>query len=133
MNNLNKVIGFHAETEKWLAGCKFTIAYENTIYPGYITEKPYQAWFSSSIPLYNTEKSSLQDINKKAIIYAGDFASEDDLVEYIKKVDNDDELYCKIWNEKLIDDPTKNYDVLKEKVAAKLYELIDKKLAAKKK
>ena len=24
------------------------------------------------------------------------------LVEYIKKVDKDDDLYCKIWNERLI-------------------------------
>jgi hypothetical protein len=113
LNNIGAVVPY-GDTEKWLSQCKFTIAYENTLnYPGYITEKPYQAYFAGTVPIYNGHRSNLVDVNPKSILYAQDFANEDDFVEYIKKVDQDDDLYCKIWNEQIITDPSKDYEVLK--------------------
>jgi hypothetical protein len=115
-------------TAKWISQCKFMIAYENQSYSGYITEKPFKAYFSGAIPIYHADQSVLQDINKKAIIYDGDFASEDDVVEYIKKVDNDDKLYCDIWNQPILINPEKNYDVIKAQLRDKLIEVIQAKL-----
>ncbi|MES2215427.1 MAG: glycosyltransferase family 10 [Pseudomonadota bacterium] len=127
LNNTRGPIPRGTELE-WLSQCKFTIAYENDIsYPGYITEKPFQAWFAGTVPLYNSHPDSLVDINKNAVIYAGDFKTEEELVEYIKKVDNDDELYCKIWNERLLTDPEKDYSVVRAKVTKKLDEILAKK------
>lgn len=122
LNNQSKGSVKKEETARWLSKCKFIIAYENRTFPGYITEKPYQAYFNGAIPLYYGDKTGLQDINKRAVIYAGDFANEEELVNYIIKVDNDDQLYCDIWNEKLITDEAKEYEVfkqtLREKIAA---------------
>lgn len=115
------------ETDSWLSKCKFTIAYENQHYPGYITEKPFQAWFAGTIPLYDSDRKALEDINHKAVIYRPDFASEDEFVDYIIKVDNDDKLYCEIWNQPLMIDPDKDYDVIKAKVIRKLNALLDEK------
>jgi hypothetical protein len=128
LNNTGGPIPY-GQTEQWLSQCKFTIAYENQLnYPGYVTEKPFQAWFAGSIPLYNAHPEGLVDMNKKAVIYAGDFDSEDALVEYIKKVDNDDKLYCDIWNERIQPDSDKDYEVLKDKLRTKLNELFAAKL-----
>lgn len=129
-NNIGKIISGE-ETTKWLSNCKFVIAYENQSYNGYITEKPFQAYFAGAIPIYYGDKTAVTDINKKAVIYAGDFNSEEDLIEYIKKVDNDDKLYCDIWNEKIIIDPEMNYNVVKAKLQEKLFKIIDEKLGDK--
>ena len=50
------------------------------------------------------------------------------MVEYVKKVDNDDELYCKIWNQHLITNPELDFEVTKEKLRKKLFKLIETKL-----
>lgn len=128
LNNIGEAVKYE-DTEQWLSQCKFIIAYENTLnYPGYITEKPYQAWFAGGVPIYNAHASVLSDINPKAMLFAGDFKSEDEFVEYIKKVDNDDDLYCKIWNEQIITDPSKDYNVLEDKIRKKLFELVEQKV-----
>jgi hypothetical protein len=128
LNNMGGVVPY-AETKKFMSQCKFIIAYENIIsYPGNVTEKPFQAWFSGGVPLYNTHKDGMVDLNPKSLLYAGDFATEEEFIEYIKKVDNDDELYCKIWNEHIITDPSKDYSSMKDKLRQKLYEAIEKKV-----
>ena len=129
MNNIGGAVkrGEKA-TMNWLSQCKFVIAYENQSYDGYITEKVFQAYFGGAIPLYYSDPSAVKDVNKKAIIYAQDFASEDDMVDYIKKVDQDDKLYCDIWNEKIITDPDRNYDAVKANLRDKLIPIIEAKL-----
>lgn len=117
------------KTKKWLAQCKFIISYENQRHNGYLTEKAFQAYWGGAIPIYWGDESGMSDINKDALIYADDFKSEEDLIEYIKKVDNDDELYCKIWNQHLVTNPEMNYDVIRNKLRAKLFKIIDSKLA----
>lgn len=127
--HLNNVGSPAPDTQEFLSQCKFTLSYENTLnYPGYVTEKPFNAWLAGTVPIYNTDPAGLVDINKKAVIYAGDFKTEEDLVDYIIKVDNDDKLYCDIWNQQIVDNPENDYEVLKAKLRVKLNEIFAKKL-----
>ena len=127
--HLNNVGGPVPDAQEFLSQCKFTLAYENTLnYPGYVTEKPFNAWLAGTVPIYNTDPVGLVDINKKAVIYAGDFKTEEELVDYIIKVDNDDKLYCDIWNQQIIDNPENDYEVIKSKLRIKLNEIFEKKL-----
>jgi alpha(1,3/1,4) fucosyltransferase len=126
---LNNVGGPVQDGEKFLSQCKFTISYENTLdYPGYVTEKPFNAWLAGTVPIYNTDSAGLVDINKKSVIFAGDFNTEEDLVNYIIKVDNDDKLYCDIWNERIIDTQNKDYEVVKAQLRTKLNNIFEQKL-----
>ena len=127
--HLNNVDGPVPDTQEFLSQCKFTISYENTLnYPGYVTEKPFNSWLAGTVPIYNTDQAGLVDINKKAVIYAGDFKTEDELVDYIIKVDNDDKLYCDIWNQQIVPGPEKDYDTVKAQIRAKLDEIFAKKI-----
>lgn len=127
--HLNNVDGPVSNGEAFLSQCKFTISYENTLnYPGYVTEKPFNAWLAGTVPIYNADPAGLVDINKDAVIYAGDFKNEDELVDYIIKVDNDDDLYCKIWNQQIVPGKDKDYDTLKAQVREKLFKVFDEKL-----
>ena len=127
--HLNNVGGPVPDGLEFLSQCKFTLSYENTLnYPGYVTEKPFNAWLAGTVPIYNTDPAGLVDINKNAVIYAGDFKNEEELVDYIIKVDNDDKLYCEIWNQQIVNDPSKDYEVIKGKVREKLDEIFKRKL-----
>ena len=115
-------------TQEWLSKCKFVISYENRSYEGYITEKPFQVYFAGAIPIYYGHVSTMRDLNPQAIINAKDFASEDALVDYISKIDSDDQLYCDIWNKQIITDHDQSYDTIKQKFKTKLDAILrDKK------
>ena len=129
LNNIGQTVPRkHGKTQEWLSQCKFVISYENQYHNGYMTEKLFQAYFAGSIPIYWGDKTAISDINKNAVIYADDFDFESDLVEYVKTVDNDDEIYCKIWHQNLITNPEMNYKVMQNKLRSKLFKLIDTKL-----
>ena len=125
LNNIQKLIS-PSETDEFLSKCKFTIAYENQTYPGYMTEKLFQAYFAGSVPLYYSDKKAQEDINKKAIISAQEFKTEEEMVDYIIKVDQDEKKYCEIYEQPIIIDPARNYEVLKAKIRAKLEPIVQK-------
>jgi hypothetical protein len=79
---------------------KFTICFENSEYPGYTTEKLVHPKLKDSIPIYWGNPRVGDDWNTKSFINAYDFNNLGDLIEYIKEVDNNDDLYYKILSEK---------------------------------
>lgn len=130
LNNINKIIP-KTQTAEFFSNCKFVIAYENQKYEGYITEKPIQAYLSGSVPIYRADNSVLKDINQKALIFANNFKSDEELINYIKKVDQDKDLYCKIFKEQIIVNPQNTYEAKKLQLKKKLEHLIKTKLNIK--
>jgi hypothetical protein len=124
-NNIGRVIP-KSETGIFLSNCKFIISIENKSYNGYITEKLFQAYFAGAIPIYYADDSVLADFNKKAIIWTKDYSSDYEFLDYIKQLDTDDKLYCDKWNEKILIDPERNADKIKEKLRKKFKEILNK-------
>ena len=75
---------------------KFVLSLENGIEYGYITEKLINPIIAGSIPIYAGPEDAFSIINKERVIYIYDFTDYNELLEYIKKIDNDDELYNSI-------------------------------------
>jgi hypothetical protein len=69
----------------------FTIAFENTIAPGYVTEKLVQPLLAGSIPIYWGAREALSDFNPDAFIAADNFSNMDDLVRHVVGVTNSPE------------------------------------------
>lgn len=80
---------------------KFVIAMENKNEYGYITEKIINPLIAGSIPIYWGCSSVFNYINKKRVIYVNDFNNDNELLEHIKKIDQSDELYNEIINQKI--------------------------------
>lgn len=59
-------------------------------------EKLLNDYEAGPVPLYYGDKSVLQDMNKEAFIFQGDFKLQQEMIEKIKEVDLDDKLYCEI-------------------------------------
>lgn len=117
---------FYGEDKKYniLSNYKFTICFENSIYPGYYTEKPIHAKSAGCIPIYWSDENMSKDFNSNGFINLSSFNNDvRSLVDYIIKVDQDDELYQKIRKEKLfndLQDPRKLIDNILNKIKSKL-------------
>jgi hypothetical protein len=75
---------------------KFVFAFENSAYPGYVTEKIMDAFYVNSIPIYWGSETIDLDFNEKSFINAANFSSVQDLIDEIIRIDNNDELYNNI-------------------------------------
>jgi len=83
---------------------KFCIAVEHENYPNYVTEKMLDAYKSRCIPIYWGCKEVVKDFNPSTFINANDFNSIDELVEHVKKVDNDEKLFASYFKEPIFVD-----------------------------
>lgn len=93
-------IGYFVDNKlDFLNQYKFTIAFENSEHDGYTTEKIVHPKLVNSIPLYYGNPLVSKDWNTKSFISLYDFEDMYDMIEYIKEVDNDDDLYYKILQE----------------------------------
>ena len=92
----NNVGGPVADKIEFAKGYKFSIAFENSGARGYTTEKIVEAFASETVPIYWGNPDITREFNKDAFINCHDFNSFDEVVEYVKKVNEDDELYLKM-------------------------------------
>jgi hypothetical protein len=98
----NNVGGPVRNKKKFLQSYKFSLAMENTKADGYLTEKIVDAFLAGNIPIYYGDYMVEEYINPKAFILIKGKKDMMEKIEYIKKIDNDDELYKKILKEKVL-------------------------------
>jgi hypothetical protein len=95
--------GFNSHITKtgFILKRKFHIAYENSSYPGYVTEKILHGFLGDSIPIYWGSPCVSMDFNPLAFISRHNFDSNEDMLKWIKEVDTNDKLYDAIMMEPL--------------------------------
>ena len=94
---------------------KFVIAVENKDEDGYNTEKIINPIIANSIPIYWGHKKVFDYINKKRVIYIPDYTDQQ-LLEVIKKLDDDDNLYNNVINESIYVDDSKKPDEIEKQL-----------------
>lgn len=82
----------------FIADYKFTIAFENSSYPGYVTEKLVEPLLERSLPIYWGSPLVADDFNPLCFIDAT-HADLEDVVEQVVAADRDDRLYLKYASE----------------------------------
>lgn len=103
---------------------KFSIAFENTSSKGYTTEKLIEAKAAGTIPIYWGNPEIAKEFNTKSFINCHEYENFDEVIEVIKKIDNDDELYLKYLNEPF---SLEGFDLEKKELSDFLYNIIEKK------
>lgn len=66
-----------------LAGYKFTFALENTVCPGYVTEKIFDAMFAGTVPVYLGAPDITDFVPKECFVDMRDFKNYGDLEKYL--------------------------------------------------
>ena len=80
---------------------RYVMCFENDIYPGYVTEKPLEAYLTGAIPLY-FGLDNLGYLNPEALVNLIDFKNITDWVKYIKKIDTNSSLFKKIYENPIL-------------------------------
>jgi len=83
---------------------KFSIAYENSPYPGYTTEKLMDSFLAGSIPIYWGDPKVKEDWNQEAFIDVNYFGN---IIEVIKKMDSDKEAFNSKYHQPVFTDEQK--------------------------
>jgi hypothetical protein len=97
--HLNNVGGPVANKIEFLSHYKFNIAFENSSYPGYTTEKILDALVANTVPIYWGDPQVGTDFNSRRIVSLHDFASEEEMVRHVIALDHDDDAYAAVLAE----------------------------------
>ncbi len=117
-------VGFIKDKIKFLSSYKFSIAMENTEGNGYLSEKIIDSFISGTIPIYYGDYMAEEYINPKSYILIRGKKDMFGKIEYIKKIDNNDELYKKLLSEKIFIDNYYQKKIENERIEF-LYHIFD--------
>lgn len=85
-----------SEAIKLRAPYKFSISCENALYDGYTSEKIFSAFSAHTVPIYWGNPSIEDEINPKAFINCHNYENLENVINMIKKIDGDDDLWCEM-------------------------------------
>ena len=75
---------------------RFTMAFENSATGGYTTEKLLEAFAGDTIPIYWGSPEIANEFNPKAFINCHDYETLEQVMERVKEIDGNDELYLQM-------------------------------------
>jgi GR25 family glycosyltransferase involved in LPS biosynthesis len=108
----------------FFADHKFTISFENSKASGYITEKLLHAKMAGCVPLYWGDSDAHLDFVGESFINLSNFHSADDIVNVIKKLEDNTTLLSKIAATPILDEKKKELALVQiSKMAKKLISL----------
>jgi hypothetical protein len=121
--------GFYVNDKlSFIRNYKFTIAFENTVYPGYTTEKIIYAFLSDSIPIYWGNPLISNDFNTKAFISCHDYNNFDEVIDRVIEIDNDHALYKKYIQEPVFTGNIENEFINENNILNRFETIFSKKL-----
>lgn len=91
----NNVGGAVADKLDFISRYKFNIAFENSAYDGYTTEKIVEPFSVNTLPLYWGNPLVKRDFNENAFVDISSFSSIVDAASYVIELDKNDVLYLK--------------------------------------
>jgi hypothetical protein len=104
-NNIGYVLDYGDAAMKakndWLRDYKFNICFENSSYPGYTTEKLYEAYIGGTIPIYWGSPTIEVDFNPNAFLNWYDYGSDEALIEEVLMLDSNPHRYKEMYMQPL--------------------------------
>jgi hypothetical protein len=123
---VNNVGGPVANKRDFISNYLFNIAFENSSYPGYTTEKIAEPWLDGCIPIYWGDPEVTRDINPDCFINMHDYGCFDTAIAYIKEVDASPALQIKYLSAPFFRNNLVPEHLKDEVIAKKLKHFIDK-------
>lgn len=91
---------------------KFALAVENVSHDGYTTEKLIQSFAAGCIPIYYGDPGILNEFNEEAFINVRSYETIDQVIDKIKEIDQNDELYTKMLRTPALVNPNAYSDMM---------------------
>ena len=124
----NTLEGVVSEKQPFLANCKFSIAFEECSQPGYTSDVLMQAFAAQTIPIYWGNPFIGREFNTQAFVNCHDFRSWSEVIDAVRRIDLNDELYLKMMRTPALSGPERDIDRMEENLQAFLYSIFDRPL-----
>ncbi|WP_289293274.1 MULTISPECIES: glycosyltransferase family 10 [Bacteroides] len=98
-NRATGYIGHRLECIPMKSSYKFSIAAENANYKGYTSEKILTSLCAHTVPVYWGNPDIILELNPKSFINCHQFESQQEILNRIKEIDINDDLWCEIISE----------------------------------
>jgi hypothetical protein len=89
---------------QFLNSYRFNLCFENTSYPGYATEKLYEALCAKTVPIYWGSPTIECDFNTKAFLNWHDYGNDADFLDAIKEIDDNPDMYEEMYLQPMFTD-----------------------------
>lgn len=113
----NNVGGKVKNKISFLEDYKFSIAMENSEADGYTSEKIHESFISGTIPIYFGNYLVDEFYNPKSFILVKGEKDIKEKIEYIKRIDNNDDLYEEYLKTNILVDPSKTQIIYQRELA----------------
>ena len=94
----NNIGGAVKDKKAFMQNYKFSIAFENTSYDGYATEKITEAFAARTIPIYYGDPRIAEDFDEDAFVNCHRYQTIEDVVKRIQEIDKDDNICLQMLN-----------------------------------
>lgn len=84
--------------------CKFSLCVQSIDKDWFINEKIMHVIKANSIPIFWGTEKIKEIVNHERVIFINDYKNDEELLNRVKEIDNNDELYCKIISTPLFKD-----------------------------
>ena len=78
---------------------KFCLCPENSIYPGYLTEKLLEAWDAGAVPLWSGSNANVSNINQNAFVNYQNFNKMNEFIKKVISLDQNLDEYIDIYEQ----------------------------------
>ena len=120
--------GVVSEKQPFLANCKFSIAFEECSQPGYTSPVLMEAFAAQTIPIYWGNPFIGREFNTQAFVNCHDFRSWSEVIDAVRRIDQNDELYLKMMRTPALTGPERDIDRMEENLLAFLSSIFDRPL-----
>ena len=92
------------EKVKFMSKYRFNLCFENSSYPGYCTEKLFEALCAKTVPIYWGSPTAALDFNPKAFLNRYDYASDQAFFDKIVQLHTNKEAYNEMYMQPMFRD-----------------------------
>jgi len=85
----------------------FSLCFENSLFPGYYTEKPLHAWVAGTIPLYFADGWASNEFNSLCWLNRYRYASTEEFISAVRHFYENEEFQEELWRQPLLGPYTK--------------------------
>jgi len=124
----NNFEGVVSEKIPFLADHKFTIAFEEVSHPGFTSNVLMQAFAAQTIPIYWGNPFIGREFNTQAFVNCHDFRSWSEVIDAVRRIDGNDELYLKMMRTPALTGPERDIDRMEQNLSAFLCSILDRPL-----
>lgn len=113
---------------RYMEDFRFSLALENSSHPGYVTEKIVDAFIARTVPIYWGDPRISDEFNVEAFVNAGAFKNVADAIDFIMKLNADEERMITTLNAPPLKKPDQ-IEAYREKLGAFLANIFDQDLS----